>query len=125
MTMLLGLVAAGSAQAHDATQLIYDLSALRTTRVQAPAPRAPHEVALPTNALPLSSPSGINTSGDDLELVRPSHTRLEGIGVGSPRGGNNNPGNDEGQPNPTPEPGSMLLLGGALAAGARRFLRRR
>jgi hypothetical protein len=124
----LGLLASGSARANDATQVIYDLSELQTHRVAAPTAREADHVGLPTNSLPISTPSldgrsdggSGDVSGDDLEL-RDNHRhagRHLGNGVGAPRqGGNTNA-------TPNPEPGTMLLLGSALATGLR-FARRR
>lgn len=131
LTMALVAFAAGSARANDATQLVYDLSALRAPRVLAPAAASRSaDYRLPTSSLPLATPSlnrtiegGTDYSGDDLEVRRPNHNGHVGTGVGSPRNpGNGNP--DPRQPAPTPEPGTMMLLGGALASGAR-FIRRR
>lgn len=132
LSVVLGLAAAGSAQANDATQVLYDLSELRTQRVaQAPVAHSP-QFGVPSNQLPISTPSletrGIENgwlqSGDDLELDhhRGHVGRRLGQGVQAPRGGNGN-GNGS-QPTPNPEPGTMLLLGSALASAAR-FARRR
>lgn len=134
LTMALVAFAAGSARANDATQLVYDLSALRAPRVLAPAAASRSaDYRMPTSSLPLATPSLTRTNegqtvydGTELELRRPNHNGHVGTGVGSPR----NPGNggngvpDPRQPAPTPEPGTMMLLGGALASGAR-FIRRR
>lgn len=125
MTMALGIMAAGSARAHDATQVIYDLSALRTNQVAAPRPSV--IVTLPQTNLPISTPSnlgtdGLTTEGDALEQWQRPHGSYHGNGVSSPRGGDQgNGGND---PSPTPEPGTLLLLGSAIASGAR-FARKR
>jgi hypothetical protein len=132
MTMALGVAIAGSARASDATRVIYDLSALEPLRVATPATRNGIAPALGTGSLPLSTPSvdsdldrgGADFSGDDLELRR-NPSPLHGVGAGSPRGGQDDPSSGNNDPSPTPEPGSMLLLGGALAAGARRWARRR
>lgn len=133
MTLALVAFAAGSARANDATQVVYDLSALRAPRAHAPAaPSRTADYRIPTSRLPLTTPSldsrsndGTLYSGDDLEVRQPNHHSHVGTGVGSPR----NPGNggtdgNPQQPAPTPEPGTMMLLGGALASGAR-FIRRR
>jgi hypothetical protein len=129
LSVVLGLAVAGSAQANDATQVLYDLSDLRTQRVaQAPIAHAP-EFGVPSNQLPISTPSlerrgldaGWTQSGDDLEFQPRGHLgRRLGQGVQAPRGGNEN----SNQPTPNPEPGTMLLLGSALASAAR-FARRR
>jgi hypothetical protein len=118
MTMALGIMAAGSARAHDATQVIYDLSALRTPQVTAPRPSV--IVTLPQTNLPNSTPSNLSTEGDALEQWQRPHGSFHGTGVGSPRGGNEPPKDAS----PTPEPGTLLLLGSALASGAR-FARKR
>jgi hypothetical protein len=126
LTMAMGVVVAGNARAHDATQVIYDLSSIQPTRVAASAPRSQHEVALPSVGSPISSPSfepGEPQLGD-LELRRQPGPGLGSVSVGSPRQGGQDTGGQN-DPSPTPEPGSMLLLGGALAAGARRWARRR
>ena len=131
MTMALVAFAVGSARANDATQVVYDLSALRppTDQTQAAASRTA-DYRMPSTNLPLATPS-LNSrsgegepdySGSDLEESHPNHHGHVGTGVGSPR--NPNGGPDPRQPAPTPEPGTMMLLGGALASGAR-FIRRR
>ena len=131
MTMALVAFAVGSARANDATQVVYDLSALRAPRVLVQtAPSRTAEYRMPSSNLPLATPSVSSRSsegqtlysGDDLEVRRPNHRGHVGTGVGSPR--NPNGGPDPRQPAPTPEPGTMMLLGGALASGAR-FIRRR
>jgi PEP-CTERM motif len=128
------------------------------TNVSAPVgSNGSDNLSLPMGSLPISTPSRTEDNSDlgNLDLNHQPHRGLEGIGVGTPRGGhggngrdgnghgrdgnghgrdgnghghdgdhghdNGNGGND---PNPTPEPGSMLLLGGALAAGMRRFRKR-
>ena len=134
MTMALVAFAVGSARANDATQVVYDLSALRAPRVLVQAaPSRTAEYRMPSSNLPLATPSLSSLSSDgqtlysdysegDLEVRRPNHRGHVGTGVGSPR--NPNGGPDPRQPAPTPEPGTMMLLGGALASGAR-FIRRR
>lgn len=135
MTMALVAFAVGSARANDATQVVYDLSALRAPR--APTQAAPSRTAeyrLPSSSLPLATPSLSSRAGDgetlyngdDLELRQPNHRGRVGTGVGAPRNPGGTPNGDPNprQPAPTPEPGTMMLLGGALASGAR-FIRRR
>jgi hypothetical protein len=128
MWMALGLVLAGSAAAHDATQVVYDLSTLRTPQVTQTAHRAPSNIALPADPTPLATPSLQRNPGNEpllddsnREVMDPKRTRHAGVGAGSPRGGNDNPPTN---PSPTPEPGTLMLLGGALASGARFFRRR-
>ncbi len=129
MTMALGLVAAASAQANDASQLIYDLSAMKNQPVAhaTSAPKAKdhnfHVTSLPFTTPSLNvrpGDSGAPYSGDALELREPNHHAHVANGVGAPRGGDTQPN----QPTPNPEPGTLMLLGGALASGAR-FVRRR
>jgi hypothetical protein len=124
LTMALGVMAAGSARAHDATQVIYDLTAHRSLQSSAPKASPSHDVTLPTTSLPISTPSlsGPDAGQGDIDVqqIQRPHGGLAANGVGSPRGGKD----PQGTPNPTPEPGTMLLLGGALASGAR-YLRRR
>lgn len=132
VSMALGIVAAGNAQANDATQVIYDLSALKNRPVAAPmaTARSP-ELRLPSTSLPLATPSrdGVtHYSGDDLEFNPPRNHRrgFDGAargGNGKDPGNDRDPGNNQ-DPTPNPEPGTMLLLGSALASGAR-FVRRR
>jgi hypothetical protein len=134
--MALVLAAAGNALAADATRVIYDLSSLRASPAATSTPRATHEIQLPSSSLPLASPS-LGTRGltedpmgvGNLDLARRTHGNgWIGTAAGAPRGGR---GRDLGlsgtdpqrAPSPNPEPGTMLLLGGALASGIR-FLRR-
>lgn len=132
--MALVLAAAGNALAADATRVIYDLSSLRASPAVTSASRVQHEIQLPSTSLPLASPShGVRGSAEDqpglgdLDVARRSRGSWVGTTAGAPRGG----GRDLGQsqtdpqraPSPNPEPGTMLLLGGALASGIR-FLRR-
>lgn len=133
MTMALAAFAVGSARANDATQVVYDLSALRAPQTQAAAaPSRTAEYRLPSSSLPLATPSLSSRSGDgqtlyngdDLELRQPNRHGHVGTGVGSPRNPGGTPNGQPNQPAPTPEPGTMMLLGGALASGAR-FIRRR
>jgi hypothetical protein len=127
VTMALGCTLAGSALAYDATPVIYDLSALQDTKLQAtPAARADRGV--PMSSLPLTTPSldsgsGVTTLyGESVdEIRRPEKRPRVSPGAGAPRGGNENDPN----PTPNPEPGTMLLLGSALASGARYVRNRR
>jgi len=128
MAVALGLLAAGSAQAEDATQVIYDLSVAHTPRTLAPATASGSATyRTPQSSLPITSPSmdarGADGqtlySGDELEVRAPSHNGRVGSSAGAPRGNGGGPGNT-----PNPEPGTMLLLGSALGAGVK-FLRRR
>jgi hypothetical protein len=144
--MALALTAAGSARAYDATRVIYDLSDLRvdTYKSSAPAGRT-SSFSAPVGNLPIATPSLGHGSGDgnfesDTDgnlLLDTNHGHVGHLGSnGSPRGGgptgNGNGGNgDNGKggrggnnPTPNPEPGTILLLGSGLAAGAR-YLRRR
>jgi hypothetical protein len=128
MWMALGIVVAGSAWAHDATQVVYDLSTLRTPQVAAPAPHASRNFALPADPAAMATPSlKRNPANEPLlddgnrEVLDPVHSGHAGVGAGSPRGGKDNPPTN---PSPTPEPGTLMLLGGALASGARFFRRR-
>jgi len=133
--MALVLAAAGNALAADATRVIYDLSTLRASPAVTSASRATREIQLPSASLPLTSPAlasrGLSEDQPglgDLDVARRSHGTWVGATAGAPRGGRNG---DQGQgqtdpqraPSPNPEPGTMLLLGGALASGIR-FLRR-
>jgi len=134
MSMALAVSAAGAASAHDATRVIYDLSSLQRHPVVARAPSGSSNFKLPTGNLPLMTPSApanrgdaspILTGGDDLEVLNPKHgggpigSRI----VTSPGGGKGS-GSDRSSSLPNPEPGTMLLLGSGVLAGAR-YLRRR
>ena len=130
MSVAVAVSAAGAASAHDATKVIFDLSELQRHTIQAPAPSVNSHTMLPMGSLPIGSPreSGrlgdvpkISESEDGLE-ISPKHG-------GAPSGGRigGSPGGGKGggpASSPNPEPGTMLLLGSGLAAGAR-FLRRR
>jgi len=131
-TMALAALAAGSARANDATQVIYDMSALQApARTVAANPAGSGDVQVPFAVLPVATPSVSNRNGDagtiyddsSLEVLPPTRGRSHGTDAGGQRG--EIPRQDPPtQPSPTPEPGTMLLLGGALASGAR-FVRRR
>jgi hypothetical protein len=140
-TVALALAAAGSARAGDATRVIYDLSAVRAPNAVPRAEQGSPQVAVPMHSLPISMPSardhrregelGYEHSGHNLELLDRS-SRRTGRGqpwrAPGPRGQlqEQPPGTDNPLPPATanPEPGTMLLLGTGLAAGAR-FLRRK
>jgi hypothetical protein len=129
MWMALGIMTAGSAWAHDATQVVYDLSTLRTPQVAVPAPHANRDMAMPATPAPMSMPSLQRNGNNDLplddgnmEVRNRNHNPHPGVGAGSPREGQG--GGPTNNPSPTPEPGTLLLLGGALASGARFFRRR-
>jgi hypothetical protein len=136
--MALGVTIAGNALAADATRVIYDLSSLRASPAATTAPGAQIEVQLPSHSLPIASPSlhvrgASEEAWDSGYFANPKRTHgwWRGRSSGQPapgRGllpGQTAPGGDPSRdPSPTPEPGSMLLLGGALASGIR-FMRRR
>ena len=140
LSMTLGLVAAGPALALDATRVVYDLSELQGDSVSTPSPRGESQsLGLPMGNLPISTPShgstndGFLQEGDDLEILgRRGGSGRTGHGVNAPRGGRSGDhghGNDNGRdhqndPTPNPEPGTLILVGSALAAGARRMRRR-
>ena len=127
MSMVLA-VSAGAASAHDSTKIIYDLSELQHHKIVAPAPsKNTANYSLPMGSLPVGAPSGEGSVGGD-RLIRESD---EGMEIGKRHGGVSVPGvgrtpgkGGSGTSTPNPEPGTMLLLGSGLAAGAR-FLRRR
>jgi hypothetical protein len=128
MTMALAVFAAGSARANDATQVIYDLSALRAPKAARPATDQGSRYSVPMSSLPIATPGSEHRQdeerldlGNEMELQQPNKRGRLASGVGAPRGGNDD---TPSQPSPTPEPGTMLLLGSALASGAR-FVRRR
>jgi hypothetical protein len=133
--MTLGLVAAGQALALDATRVVYDLSELQGESVSTPSPRGESQtLGLPMGNLPISTPSNGSTndgflqSGDDLEILgRRGNSGRSGQGVNAPRGGGSGGNTDrepQNDPTPNPEPGTLILVGSALAAGARRMRRR-
>jgi hypothetical protein len=65
MTMALGLVAAASARANDASQLIYDLSAMKNQpAATASAPKA-GDHSFHVTSLPLTTPSLNARPGDN------------------------------------------------------------
>jgi len=134
ITMALGVTIAGNALAADATRVIYDLTALRASPAATSALGAQREGPAPTMSLPISTPSlgergswEDGTGVGDLESARRPHGSWTGTTAGLPRhgrqtpSGQTQPGRD---PSPTPEPGSLLLLAGALATGMR-YRRRR
>jgi len=133
-SLTLGLVTAGNVCALDATRVVYDLTELQGQPVSAPSHRGETQsLGLPSGSLPISTPSlgsndGFLESDTDLEIVgRHPNSGRTGHGVNAPRGGGSGgSGGNENSNNPTPnpEPGSLVLLGGALAAGARRLRRR-
>jgi hypothetical protein len=125
---ILGTLAAGGAWARDATQVVYDLSTLRSPQATAPTAQASKDLDTPASPILLPLPSQLPGSGGDVGISdgnleeRPiNHRPNRSIGSGSPRGGQDPPSDN---PSPTPEPGTLLLLGGALASGARFFRRR-
>jgi len=131
LSMALGLVTAGQACALDATRVVYDLTELQGQSVSTPSPRGESEsIGLPMGSLPISTPSlgsddGFLESDTDLEIVgRHRNTGRTGQGVNAPRGGGSGgsgSGSNQNNATPNPEPGSIVLLGTALAAGARRL----
>lgn len=136
-TMALVVSAVGSSHALDATRVIYDLSELQGSGLEAPASGGGSSTSsstLPIGSLPISTPSqdsrlseGLQLqSGDDLELVpKNGHVgRRSDPGSQAPRGGNGDSNGNQ-NPTPNPEPGTLVLLGGALASGARYVRRRR
>jgi hypothetical protein len=126
--MILALGVAGVSSAHDGTKVIYDLSELGTRDLEPISEAAvDHEMGTPQgSALPRSgSPDfWIEWSGGNFELVRRHRggaTPNNPTAYAPPRnGGTINPATAT----PNPEPGTLVLLGSGLAAGAR-FVRRR
>jgi len=129
VAMALVLSMAGSALANDGTKLIYDLTELgHKTPVSRSSEMFEGHGMPDMGATPRTSPTGpselsIDWTGGSFEL---SHRR----GRPQPRTGstaqNTLPSNND-RPydaTPNPEPGTLLLMGSGVAAGAR-FLRRR
>jgi hypothetical protein len=130
LSMALGVMVAGNARAYDATGVIYDLSTLGTETASKPSDkgsndRAGEGVLTPNGRRDWGHERG-RGHGRDHERGR-GHGRDHERGRGDwrDRDGGVDPGNErQTDPSPTPEPGTMLLLGGALAAGMRRFRKR-
>jgi hypothetical protein len=127
--MALVLSLAGSALANDGTMLIYDLTELgRSSPASEISERSADHGAPALGATPRMSPMdrtdlAIDWSAGDLELNRRNGRSRPGPSSGL----KNSAPQDEPQRNgatPTPEPGTLFLMGSGLAAGAR-FLRRR
>jgi hypothetical protein len=126
--MTLSLAAAGSALAFDVTPVIYDLSSLGTELSSPTSHMALPQATIPLSSLPMTTPSlGSDPNGGDilqsengLEVSQTNRRPRVDPNAGAPRGGNDQP-----DPTPNPEPGTMLLLGSALASGARYARRRR
>jgi len=126
--MALVLSLAGSALANDGTMLIYDLTELgRGTPASIGSERSADHGAPALGASPRMSPMdrtdlAIDWSAGDLEL-----NRRNGRSRSGPSSGMQNTVPQEEPRNgatPTPEPGTLFLMGSGVAAGAR-FLRRR
>jgi hypothetical protein len=130
VSMTVVLMLAGSAFANDGTQLIYDLTELgHKTPVSTgselfeghgtPEPGTP-----PRAWRSRHSDLSIEWSAGDLEL---KHRRNRSRPQPGSTVHNSLPPDDNDQPfeaTPNPEPGTLLLMGSGVAAGAR-FLRRR
>jgi hypothetical protein len=129
LSMALGVVVTGNARAYDGTGVIYDLSTLSTQSASKPDDKGPTEregvgVTTPHDRRDWGHERG-RGHGRDHERGR-GHWRDHERGHGRDRDGGGDPGNEEreGNPSPTPEPGTMLLLGVGVAAGVRRFRKR-
>ena len=128
VVMALVLSLAGSAFANDGTMLIYDLTELgRGNPVTVSSERSADHGAPELGAAPRMSPTDrtdltVDWSAGDLELNRRSRSPRSGPGSGM----QNTVPQDEPRDGatPTPEPGTLFLMGSGVAAGAR-FLRRR
>jgi len=129
MTVVLSMV--GSAFANDGTMLIYDLTELGKKAPTAISPGSEMFVghgAPQSGSTPRVSPAGrpdliFDWSGGDLELSRPNRTPRAGARSGFQSTPPQGEQGDNGA-TPTPEPGTLFLMGSGVAAGAR-FLRRR
>jgi hypothetical protein len=119
---------AGSAFANDGTMLIYDL-----TELGRKTPVSTGSDMLESHGTPQADPAArasragrgdmtFDWSDGNLELKRRDRTPRSGSGTGFH---NTQPQNDPSPgATPTPEPGTLFLMGSGVAAGAR-YLRRR
>ena len=127
--MALGAVLTGNARASDGTAVIYDLSTLGPNAASKPGDKGPPGHDDPSDHDRRDWGHGHGHDGDHDRGPGHGHghdgDHDRGRGHGHGHDGDGDPGGQrEGNPSPTPEPGTMLLLGGALAAGARRFRKR-
>jgi hypothetical protein len=129
VSMTVVLMLAGTAFANDGTQLIYDLTELGDRTPMSTSPElfeghgVPSSGTSPRALHPGHSDLSIDWSAGDFELKlkRPRPQPRAGSTVNNTLPTDNDPPYEA---TPNPEPGTLLLMGSGLAAGAR-FLRRR